>query len=155
MAASVRLELTTTRLTAAGSTCWAKRQCFYLFFSSASLSGLDNAVVKILRQRETFFLLSIKGSSFRGKALNLNGCGNSLSSHVVTNIVFSALVSLTSVFGMRTGGSSPPLSPQWYIYCVYADHILPFTVESQLHRKYISLTISLSTKSDFFFSSLG
>ena len=122
--------------------------CFVIF--------LLHSCKRILQQSYEFFLLlSIKGSSFRGKALNLNGCGNSLSSHVVTNIVFSALVSLTSVFGMRTGGSSPPLSPQWYIYCVSAGHILPFTVESQLHRKYISLTTSLSTKSDFFFSSLG
>ena len=37
--------------------------------------------------------------------------GISLSSQVVTNQVFSALVSLTSVFGMGTGGPSPLSTP--------------------------------------------
>ena len=63
------------------------------------------------------------------------GCGNVLSSHIVTNIVFSALVSLTSVFGMRTGGSLPPLSPQWYITDSSGYIYLIYAV-SQLHRKY-------------------
>ena len=43
------------------------------------------------------------------------GCSNNLSSRTVASQVLSALVSLTSVFGMRTGGTSPLTSPQWYI----------------------------------------
>ena len=43
------------------------------------------------------------------------GCSNYLSSRTVSSQVLSALVSLTSVFGMRTGGTSPLSSPQWYI----------------------------------------
>ena len=39
--------------------------------------------------------------------------GNSLSSHTVSRIVLSATQSLTSVFGMGTGGSSASLSPEW------------------------------------------
>ena len=46
---------------------------------------------------------------------SLFGCSNYLSSRVVSNKVLSAQVSLTSVFGMSTGGSSPLSSPQWYI----------------------------------------
>ena len=37
--------------------------------------------------------------------------GVSLSSQAVASQVFSTLVSLTSVFGMGTGGSSPPSTP--------------------------------------------
>ena len=37
--------------------------------------------------------------------------GTALFSRAVTRQVFSTLVSLTSVFGMGTGGSSPPLAP--------------------------------------------
>ena len=40
-------------------------------------------------------------------------CGNDLSSRQVTLQVLSARWSLTSVFGMRTGGSFRLLSPQW------------------------------------------
>ena len=39
--------------------------------------------------------------------------GNDLSSRSVSRQVLSARVSLTSVFGMGTGGSSLPLSPEW------------------------------------------
>ena len=49
------------------------------------------------------------------KAKIFNGCSNNLFSRAVSSKVFSALVSLTSVFGMRTGGTSLPSSPQWYI----------------------------------------
>ena len=42
-------------------------------------------------------------------------CGNVLLSHTVSRTVPSALCGLTSVFGMRTGGSHMILSPQWYI----------------------------------------
>ena len=40
-------------------------------------------------------------------------CGGDLSSRAVAHKVLSAQESLTSVFGMRTGGSSPPQPPQW------------------------------------------
>ncbi len=53
----------------------------------------------------------------------LYGCSNNLSSRAVSSKVFSALVSLTSVFGMRTGGTSPLTSPQWYIHKVSLEHI--------------------------------
>ena len=52
------------------------------------------------------------------------GCSNNLSSRAVSSRVFSALVSLTSVFGMRTGGTSPLTSPQWYIYEYSLEHIV-------------------------------
>ena len=39
--------------------------------------------------------------------------GNDLSSRSVSRQVLSARVSLTSVFGMGTGGSLLPLSPEW------------------------------------------
>ena len=52
------------------------------------------------------------------------GCSNNLSSRTVASQVFSALVSLTTVFGMRTGGTSPLTSPQWYIYEYSLEHIV-------------------------------
>ena len=55
--------------------------------------------------------------------LLLFGCSNYLSSRAVASKVFSAQVSLTSVFGMRTGGTSPLTSPQWYIYKLSLEHI--------------------------------
>ena len=39
--------------------------------------------------------------------------GNDLASRTVTRQVLSARQSLTSVFGMRTGGTSALSSPQW------------------------------------------
>ena len=39
--------------------------------------------------------------------------GNNLSSRSVARRVLSAQLSLTSVFGMRTGGTSALSSPQW------------------------------------------
>ena len=47
--------------------------------------------------------------------------GTYLSSRAVASQVLSAQVSLTSVFGMRTGGPSPQLTPT-------ADDNLPYTV---------------------------
>ena len=40
-------------------------------------------------------------------------CGSSLSSRAVASKVLSAQLSLTSVFGMGTGGSSTLSPPQW------------------------------------------
>ena len=89
----------------------------------------------------------------------LNGCSNNLSSRTVASQVLSALVSLTSVFGMRTGGTSPLTSPQWYIsdfsvnieFLVYIQYTLFFvnrqffyTVDSQLHRFFILIQYLLA-----------
>ena len=41
----------------------------------------------------------------------MNSAGIDLSSRVVSNQVFSTRMSLTSVFGMGTGGTSLPLTP--------------------------------------------
>ena len=103
MAAPDRLELTTLRLTAECSTCWAKGQYFGFL------------------QSQVF-----------------NGCSNNLSSRAVSSKVLSALVSLTSVFGMRTGGTSPLTSPQWYIYKLSLEHI----VSSCIHLVYTFLNLS-------------
>ena len=58
-----------------------------------------------------------------------NGSGSYLSSRAVARKVLSAQVSLTSVFGMRTGGSSPPSPPLWYIsrsrFACPSLHVLP------------------------------
>ena len=51
-------------------------------------------------------------------------CGNYLSSRVVSDRVLSAQLSLTSVFGMRTGGTSTLSSPQWLYNCLSTDNIL-------------------------------
>ena len=72
-----------------------------------AVGGRDTVVAlsfsNITKKRTSFDVLS-------------NGCSNNLSSRAVSSKVLSALVSLTSVFGMRTGGTSPLTSPQWYIY---------------------------------------
>ena len=54
----------------------------------------------------------------------LNGSGSVLASRAVASQVLSALKSLTSVFGMRTGGTSSPLPPLWYLLCVSTVVIL-------------------------------
>ena len=92
----------------------------------------------VIQEKKNYFF----SSSF-------NGCSNNLSSRAVSSKVFSALVSLTSVFGMRTGGTSPLTSPQWYIsdfsvyivFLVYIKYTLfltfrqfIYTADSQLHR---------------------
>ena len=46
----------------------------------------------------------------------LEKSGNALSSQVVSNQVLSARKGLTSVFGMRTGGSLSPSSPEFVEY---------------------------------------
>ena len=47
------------------------------------------------------------------KTEGLMESGNNLSSRSVARRVLSAQLSLTSVFGMRTGGTSALSSPQW------------------------------------------
>ena len=47
----------------------------------------------------------------RSKNFVLFCVGTALFSRAASSQVFSALVSLTSVFGMGTGGPSPPLAP--------------------------------------------
>lgn len=66
------------------------------------------------------------------------GCGSYLFSRAVTRKVSSAQVSLTSVFGMRTGGSSPPLPPQWYIHRVLRFLVLSFSLAALGPVKYLS-----------------
>ena len=172
LAAPVRLELTTTRLTAECSTDWAKEQ--YLFFSFKGLLcdwGLFNnsrvlswSLCKHSRSKiwsihsHSFVTLPIfsdnrppfirhrrrSGSVLRSNIFPLSrlcfrfvqqwGCsllnickneevipralrflkscaGTALFSQAVTRQVSSALMSLTSVFGMGTGGTSSPLAP--------------------------------------------
>ena len=48
--------------------------------------------------------------------------GTALSSQAVTRQVFSTLMSLTSVFGMGTGGSSSPLAPTIYFRVLYPQN---------------------------------
>ena len=45
------------------------------------------------------------------KQVALKSVGTALFSRAVTRQVFSTLMSLTTVFGMGTGGSSSPLAP--------------------------------------------
>ena len=73
----------------------------------------------------------------------LFGCSNNLFSRAVSSKVFSALVSLTSVFGMRTGGTSPLTSPQWYIHKAFALNISLFRVQVILYTFFIFPSIYL------------
>ena len=54
---------------------------------------------------------SIKYKSPDPKVRGFIHVGIALSSQAVTRQVFSTLMSLTSVFGMGTGGSSSPVTP--------------------------------------------
>ena len=51
--------------------------------------------------------------------------GDDLSSRAVTSQVLSALRSLTSVFGMGTGGTFSPLSPEIFEYVSYPQNLIP------------------------------
>ena len=65
-----------------------------------SLAGHGKIIHRIVRQKKEpllWFLFFVTG--------------NDLSSRAVSSQVLSALKGLTSVFGMRTGGSPSPLSP--------------------------------------------
>ena len=70
------------------------------------------------------------------RSLFLIECGNDLSSRQVTLQVLSARQSLTSVFGMRTGGPLRYHHHNGYIICILiAGYIRLFSVEHwQLHR---------------------
>ena len=69
-------------------------------------SSLARAQIKLRLLSEEHTSKSPYKSSF------LTVCtGTALSSQAVSSQVFSTLVSLTSVFGMGTGGTSPPLAP--------------------------------------------
>ena len=67
------------------------------------LSGRRNNISKKQKKKDDYF---------RNR---LNGSGSVLASRAVASQVLSALKSLTSVFGMRTGGTSSPLPPLWYL----------------------------------------
>ena len=52
-------------------------------------------------------------------AIDLSCAGTALMSQAVTRQVSSALMSLTSVFGMGTGGTSSPLAPAISTICLH------------------------------------
>ena len=56
-----------------------------------------------------------KKATRKCESLFLICVGTALSSQAVARQVFSTLMSLTSVFGMGTGGSSSPLAPTIYL----------------------------------------
>ena len=85
LAPQVGLEPTTLRLTAACSTDWAIEEYLVIKYSLPNF------------EEYSFVLRTYSGSD--------------LSSRAVTHQVFSALQSLTSVFGMGTGVTSAPLPP--------------------------------------------
>lgn len=104
------------------SVCGAQRQYFKLLLTIGLLTKI------ILRKFHSFPYESValvekfvryektqKKELLFIVVLFLIGCSNNLFSRTVASQVFSALVSLTTVFGMRTGGTSPLTSPQWYI----------------------------------------
>ena len=88
-------------------------------------------------------------------------CGNDLSSRQVTLQVLSARQSLTSVFGMRTGGPLRYHHHNGYIICILiAGYIRLFSVEHwQLHRSvyhnlFLFRTFGFFCLSIFFLSTL-
>ena len=70
--------------------------------------------------------------------------GNVLFSRAVARQVSSALESLTSVFGMGTGGTSPPLSPDPLLV------FFPLLFREKIHRKaiYIFFLSSFQTNNE-------
>ena len=91
-----------------------------------SKSRLRRGKVARSEQQRTSDGRSRKNKNIRKKRKNKNnkkkttissrliGSGSVLTSRAVASQVLSALKSLTSVFGMRTGGSSSPLPPLLY-----------------------------------------
>ena len=63
-------------------------------------------------KNKTFRLYEKKRPTHSGRSFLFMESGNVLLSQVVSNQVPSALKGLTSVFGMGTGGSLSPLSPE-------------------------------------------
>ena len=94
---------------------WRKRYCLIL----------QNFLTAEHKKKEKYYYLS-----------SLFVTGDDLLSRVVSNQVPSALKGLTSVFGMRTGGSPSPLSPEW---------LNVLLAHSQLHSK-----VQVSFQSIFF-----
>ena len=88
----VRLEPTTLRLTAACSTDWAKEEYIHIYIYSLA---------------RKFMQMSNKVC----ERPCLRDAGADLFSQAVSSQVSSTQVSLTSVFGMGTGGTSPPYAP--------------------------------------------
>ena len=62
---------------------------------------------------------AVKGRCLRPLDHRAIWTGNVLFSQAASHQVSSALESLTSVFEMGTGGSSPPLSPDLFLYSFY------------------------------------
>ena len=63
-----------------------------------------------------------KKATRKCESLFLICVGTALSSQAVARQVFSTLMSLTSVFGMGTGGSSSPLAPTIYFRVLYPQN---------------------------------
>ena len=63
-------------------------------------------------ENKTFRIISKEKTHPHGQVFLFMESGNVLLSQVVSNQVPSALKGLTSVFGMGTGGSLSPLSPE-------------------------------------------
>ena len=88
---------------------FAEWEHFFLYSFKCWVMSFLSAL-RITLQREN---LKKDIKKHRSKWTVLMECGNDLSSRQVTLQVLSARWSLTSVFGMRTGGSFRLLSPQW------------------------------------------
>ena len=67
-------------------------------------------------------LCTAKKRPAKCESLFLICVGTALSSQAVARQVFSTLMSLTSVFGMGTGGSSSPLAPTIYFRVLYPQN---------------------------------
>ena len=84
-------------------------------------------------------------------------CGDNLSSRTVASQVLSARLSLTSVFGMRTGGSSTLSSPQWLYKPLMSRYIYffrnPLSTNSPLSDRFCP-RLGYSRLSTFFINRL-
>ena len=77
-------------------------------------TGSENTWLVYMRMLKSMSCFCIAKKHRKIGAFSMK-CGNVLLSHTVSRTVPSALCGLTSVFGMRTGGSHMILSPQWYV----------------------------------------
>ena len=101
---------------------------FFRSLQSFHIQTADAKLPSLSRLGHPLFPLMKKAVHFR--ELLFSKTGNDLFSQAVSRQVSSALKSLTSVFGMGTGGSSSPLSP---------DFILSF-LSTQTMKNLSSLT---------------
>lgn len=97
---------------------------------------VDTVLVLHYSAERKYFIIKRQNKKHRSKWTVSMECGNDLSSRQVTLQVLSARQSLTSVFGMRTGGPLRYHHHNGYIICIlYTGYIRLFSVEHwQLHR---------------------